>query len=374
MKKIRLIHIITGLGIGGAEKVVYDLCRFANKEEFDSSVFVIGKYNEMLPLFKADNIKVQFIQHLSINRNIPIVSRFLNAFFRLIGILQLIKETNKKEHIDIIHAHMAYPGVIAPFIKLLYPSIKIVFTSHNFNLKSRYKEALLRFTKIFRTSDIVFSEDMKGKMYKKNTVVFANGIHTKEYALSVPKFEKFTFLCVGRLVKEKNQMALIKPVQQLKEKGYDFQMLLAGQGVDRSQIENAVKEHQIEDYYKFLGVRRDIPELCNAVHCFILPSLFEGLPISILEAGASSLPVIATDVGSIASVINQDTGYLITDTSKIVGTMEEVINNYKLAKEKGIKLKEKIQLEFDVKAIVLKHENLYKQLIYNGNSLEYKVI
>lgn len=371
MKKIRLVHIIPGLGIGGAEKVVYDLCRFANKEAFDSSVIVIREYDEMLPLFKAENITVQFIQRRTLI-SIPIVGRFFNAFFRLVATLQLINEINKKKRIDIIHAHMAYPGVITPLIKLCYPTIKIVFTSHNFNLKSRYKEVLLRLTKLFRTSDIVFSEDMKGKMYKDNVQVIANGIHTKEYALAIPKLEKFTFLCIGRLMKEKNQISLIKPVQQLKEKGYDFQLLLAGQGVDRPQLESAIKEHQIEDYYKLLGVRRDIPELCNRVHCMILPSLFEGLPISILEAGASSLPVIATDVGSIASVINQETGYLITDTSKIVTTMEEVLNNYEAAIKKGNRLKEKIQMEFDIKAIVLKHENLYKQLIYNEINLEYK--
>ena len=151
----------------------------------------------------------------------------------------------------------------------------------------------------------------------------------------------------------------------MKEKGYSFQVLFVGEGKDRPKIEKAIVEEQLEEYCQLLGLRKDVPQLCNAAHALLMPSLFEGLPISLLEAGASGLPVIATPVGSIPTLLDADTGYLINHTSQLTDTMRRVMTNYEEAKRRGKKLQKRINQEYDIQAIVEKHENIYYQLYHN---------
>ena len=138
---------------------------------------------------------------------------------------------------------------------------------------------------------------------------------------------------------------------------------MVGEGDNRPIIEKAIYENQLEDSIKLLGLRRDIPLLCNQAHCLLLPSLWEGLPIALLEAGSSSLPVITTNVGSIPTLIDDDCGYLLTNLDQMTAQMTAVLTDYASAKGKGALLKEKVKTYFDIGKIVQQHEQLYSRLV-----------
>ena len=282
------------------------------------------------------------------------------------GYRELVKEI-KTQQTDILHAHMGHAIILATLLKFRFPSIKLVFTSQNYVMDSGLGTMITYLFKWVRNADIIFSKDMAHSIYRKDAVIIPNGIDTKYYNLDIPKFEKFTFVCTGRLTKQKNQSVLMEPIKELKKEGYQFEVLLIGEGEDRAKIEQAIEENEVQDCVQMLGLRRDIPTLTNRAHCLIMPSLWEGLPLAMLEAACCNLPVIITDVGSVSSLINKDTGYLIQDLRDIPVFMKEVMDNYEVALQKASRLKKVVENQYDVTIIARNHETLYARLLDKQN-------
>ena len=348
MKKVNVLQLITGLGMGGAEKSVLNLSINLNKNFYNNYVIGLSKRDELLNEFLENNVNTVLLRKTNSLKDLFVIVKYVNRF---------IKEKN----IQIIHAHMTHSIIIASILKILNPNIKIVFTSHSFNMGSKIREIIIWLLKPFRNIDIIFSKNMFKFFYKKNYRIIPNGIDISKYELNINKNKKFTFIAVGRLEKMKNHKLLIEIANKLKNK-YEFEIWIVGEGYLREELENLIYKYDLKDHVKLLGLRNDIPRLLNQSHCFVMPSLWEGFPISILEAGASGIPIISTPVGSIPSLINNKNGYL-AEIKEFEIKMEEVLNNYQQAKEKAIRLKEKTINEYSIQNIVKKHEILYKELI-----------
>lgn len=360
MSKIKLMHLMATLGMGGAEKVVLDLSRLTNRATFEVTVVSLTDRQELLPSFLDNNINVEI---LHTKRTINSVWHSLNQLIKLV----------ERYKIDILHAHLTHANILATLLKLRFPKLKLVFTPHSTNLGSKLRETFVRVTKKIRDGDILFSESMKKNIYRQDVAIIPNGIDSAQFRLNCTKFAPFTFICIGRLESVKNQIALIDPILQLKKRGYQFQVLLIGEGVERTAIEKAIQEHELQDCVRLLGLRRDIPKLCNQAHCLLIPSLWEGLPIALLEGGASGLPIISVNVGSIPILLNKKTGYLIDNLDLMSTTMAAVMDNYEAAKTKSNRLRTKIQQEYDIQSIVEKHEQLYQSLIYKKQATSYSL-
>ena len=353
MKKIKLLHIITGLPIGGAEKVLLDICRHLDGEKINSFVVGLNHENSMNSEFEKSEI---FVKNLHMKRDI----------WSMIKSLRTLNNLIKEQDIKIIHAHMFHPLVFAYLLKLKNPKIKIVFTSHSENIGSKLREKITKYLKSFRDKDIVFSKEMITDMYKDDTLVIPNGVDVKSFELDLKKNSDFTFISVGVLREGKNHIALIEYAKNLKNLGYKFQIQIVGSGDasgdEQKNIENAIKKAGVGDIFKMLGTRDDIPKLLSQAHCFVMPSLYEGLPISLLEAGASKLAVITTAVGAIPSLIDQECGYL-TNLKEFETKMEYVLNHKNEAVQKGQKLFEKINKKYSIKSTAISHQEIYCGLI-----------
>jgi len=166
---------------------------------------------------------------------------------------------------------------------------------------------------------------------------------------------------VGRLEPVKNHLAILPVVQKLR-KQHDFQLLIAGTGYLEERIKAKVRDLHLEDTVKLLGFRTDVPELCYRSHVFLMPSLWEGFPISLLEAGLAKLPVISTPTGSIPDLIDSNTGFL-SEISHSEHWMSHTLTNYNDSKTKGELLCMKIIDQFNMDKIASLHEELYEQLL-----------
>ena len=347
MRKNKILHLITGLSIGGAEKVVFDLARKMDRSKFEVYVIAIGKKDEMRAAF----------QNAGIATTVLYCSK--NPISLLIGLVKIRKYIDQHS-IELIHAHMFHAMFLAGLIRILKPELKIVFTPHNFNLESKFREYLLAKMCVLRDVDILFSVDMERNYHHSNIQIIPNGIETKAYQLDLLRNKQFTFLAIGRLSLQKNFMSLINFASQLKEH-YSFQILIAGTGDQEQDLANAIAEKKMEKKIQLLGHRNDITELCNRAHAFLIPSKWEGFPLVLLEAGAAGLPVITTAVGSIPTLINQENGYL-TKLENFPEAMKEVLENYERAEQKGRILQQKIEEEYDLATVVKQHQDLYNSL------------
>ncbi len=107
--------------------------------------------------------------------------------------------------------------------------------------------------------------------------------------------DECVILNVGRLEEQKNHRYLLDIAAEMKKQGKKFKILIAGEGVLRSELENIIKRNSLENEVLLLGLREDIDQLMQAADIFILTSLFEGLPVAGVEAQASGLPCIFSD-------------------------------------------------------------------------------
>lgn len=330
--------------MGGAEKVVLDISKYIDQKKFDCSVVSLNQRTELLSEFEFNSIK----------------TKVLNSKKSLSHFIKIIRDVNqyiKENKIKIIHAHMTHSLIVASFIKVLNPKIKIIYTSHNFNIGSKLREIIVWLLKPFRKYDIVFSKEIVKFFYKKNYIVIPNGIHIQKYNLPKKKSKDFTITTVGRLEYVKNHSFLLDLAHDLKNH-FDFKIQIVGAGELEESLKNKSEKLGLINYVNFLGLRNDIPKILSESDCFVLPSFWEGLPIVLLEAAASKVPIISTPVGSIPSLIGDDLGYL-SDLSSFKDTLIHIINNQREAKEKSLKLFDFVKKNFSIDSVIKKHEEIY---------------
>jgi glycosyltransferase involved in cell wall biosynthesis len=345
---MNILHIITGLGMGGAERVVFDLASQAKRRNYVVHVIYLSKHDDLLPKFESFGISVTLYD-------------FSNPGLFLFNIIHVLSFINHYR-IQIVHLHMSHPVLLSPFI-FLFTKAKIVFTSHSFNIGGRFRELYVWLFKPFRHHDILFSKNQYKYFYKKNFSIIENGIDVERYHITVPKSDIFTFISVGRLMKVKNQLYLIEMMDKMIHVyNKNCRLLIAGEGELRDEITKKIALLNLKNYVALLGVRNDINVLMAQSHCFLLSSLWEGLPIVLLEAGASQVPIISTNVGSIPSLLNNENAYIGTlDDFEI--NMLFVMEHYDDACNRAEILYKKIKAGYSLETIMDRHIELYKSTL-----------
>jgi glycosyltransferase involved in cell wall biosynthesis len=142
--------------------------------------------------------------------------------------------------------------------------------------------------------------------------------------------------------------------------------LLAGEGPERTALEAESRRLGIADRVMFLGHRRDIPQLLQCCDLYVLPSLFEGLPVSVLEAMAAAKPVIATAIGGTdEAVVHGETGLLVPpgDSVELARAMQLVLTNRSLADRFGQAGRARVEREFSAQAMIDRVILLYDEVL-----------
>ena len=149
--------------------------------------------------------------------------------------------------------------------------------------------------------------DMWGKKAVENNEVFImkNAVDTNLFKFNEEKRnqlrkklaleDKLALVIVGRLSSQKNYPFLFKTYKKVIEKRNDTVLLVIGRGMEETSIKNLAKDMGLENSVRFLGVRNDVADILNACDCFLLPSLYEGLPVVLIETQANGLTAIVSD-------------------------------------------------------------------------------
>jgi glycosyltransferase involved in cell wall biosynthesis len=345
---MNILHIITGLGIGGAERVVLDLSTQYKKIGHNVYVVSLSKKDDLIPMF----------QNIGVN---PVICDLSQPIFLCQQIKKIISFT-RKNNISIVHLHLFHSILISPFIYLFTKS-KIVFTAHNFDIGGKWREFYVWALKPFRHVDILFSESQNKFFYKKKKRIIPNGIDVSIYDMDIEKENIFTFIAVGRLEKVKNHIVLIDLIYQLiHERNIQCKLQIVGDGILRKEIQTKIDTLNLQDTIELFGIRNDINELMNKAHCLLMPSLWEGLPIVLLEAAASKLPIISSNVGSIPTFLDENNSY-ICELYDFKEKMIEVINEYEIAITKANVLYERLIDHYSIENIAKQHILVYTKLL-----------
>lgn len=350
IREVKVCHIITGLNKGGAEVFLLQLSKSLNQLSANSNLVLgLNSYSDLLGDYQSEHIETRV---LGMSRN-PV--SFLKKLYWSIQYCR-----NKK--VNIIHAHMAHALLFAVSIKLFIPKLKIVFTAHSIRLSSGIVEYILRLLKPFRARDIIFSKSSKQSFNSNRISIIPNGIDFSHFLSSdTEKKNIFTFIAVGRLESMKNHISLIENFNKLRNKE-KVQLLIIGEGSQRKILTEAIQRNNLENKIFLPGKKENIADYLHQSHCFLLPSLWEGFPISLLEAGAAGLPCIVTKIQAVLDNFSEDS-LVISPIEGFTEYMDDVYENYFEACQIGQNLKKEIVENFGIKQVAWKHWSLYETIL-----------
>lgn len=273
-------------------------------------------------------------------------------FFFLAATWKLISMTRKYD-IDLIHAHFLLPPGLVAVIAGGVTKKKIAVTIHGSDIFIQASNPVLRILIkfILKRADhvAVVSEAIREKVLDLDVVGVQDKIKVTPNAVDVQKYrpsiktsfiqdmelnpKKPIILFVGNLVLQKGLKYLLKAKKLLKS---DAQLVLVGDGPLMMVLKEMINKQNIRDVF-FMGARRDVYRIMPATDVFVLPSISEGFPITLLEAFASGLPVVATSVGGIKELVSSDVGILVEpmDPTGLSEALDQIIQNDELRHEMG---------------------------------------
>ncbi len=310
--KIRVIEYLEGsLSDGGAETLVKDYALLLDRTKFEPYVLVDWIFKESANFSRLRDTDVKLV---SLYPSYSVFWRAVNKFIRNRYIDWKLKKVVKKIRPDVIHIHLAALKHVVKIRKNL-KGVRLLYTCHSipqvyFEEKKGEADAAEVLIRENGLRLIALHDDMAAVLKRRfrtdSVVVVRNGIDMKKFRnpgksreevrkeLGIPS-SSFVLGHIGRFVKVKNHSFLLSVFDSVIKKNPDVRLILIGDGEDRDKVEEEIREKHLTDKVIILSNRSDIPELLSAMDCFILPSLFEGFPVALLESQASGLRCVVSD-------------------------------------------------------------------------------
>lgn len=303
---VKVLHLISSFGLFGAENVVLSLGARFNQ---NGVVSTVGALNDQR------NPHVEVLEKAK-ESGIATFSLQSNGRVDLAAIGRLRKYLIENR-INLLHTHN-YKSNLIGLMAAWFAGIPVVATAHGFTGSSK---AVLLYEKIdkfvlkaFFKKVAVVTDAMFPEWKSPRKSVIANGVDVQRFKRDETSRQQIRkefgikdgevlIATVGRLSKEKNQELLLDAAVRLLQKYNHMKILIVGDGPEMAALRAKVRSDRIEDKVIFTGVLGNLAPVYQAMDIFVLPSLTEGVPLVILEAMASRIPIVATRVGGIPGII-----------------------------------------------------------------------
>lgn len=360
---MKILYVITGLGNGGAERVVCDLANEMFKKGHDVKIaYLTGD-----ALTKPDYEEIELIKV-----NLNDFRSLLPTYVKLAKIIRTFKP-------DVVHSHMVHANIIMRLVRVTASIKKLICTAHNSNEGGALRMLSYRATHNLANISTNVSQEAT-EAFEDMGAVPNNGMQTVYNGIDLEKFNCIPearakleeeldltegcriILAVGRFNEQKDYPNLLKAISSLKQEVvYPFKVVIAGDGELRSLIEDMIVSLGLEKEVVLLGRRSDIPELMSAADLFVLPSKYEGFGLVVAEAMACECLVVATDCGGVAEVLS-NSDFLVppTDAAALKNKMKYALELG--GKDKNIVIHKNlnhVQENFSLEKIVEKWTVLY---------------
>jgi len=343
MKKTRIFFLTTTGKIGGTENIIYELMEHQGIK-YDIMVCFLDSGKPLSEKLSSINIKT--------------VSLNMNAYVDILKIVQM-RKILKDFNPDIIMSFLYHGNLLARIIKIFNKKIIVINNERSGGfLKNNLRNFLDRITSKY--CDLIITNSHSGRKHMKERgirsriEVIHNGIRIPKLRVKRNK-HKLILACIGRLYKIKGCEYLISAMNSIRRK--DVELWMIGDGVLRQELEK-----MSESNIKFLGYVENADRILPKIDIMVSASLFEGLPVSIIEAMMASKPVVATKVGGVPElVIHNNTGILVPpkNPNALARAIVRLITNKKLREKMGKEGRKRAEKYFTTERMVSQFEKAY---------------
>jgi glycosyltransferase involved in cell wall biosynthesis len=376
--KIKVMRIIARMNVGGPAVQVSGLMRSLNKNDFDHRLFTGDCSASEADYLETTGAEFEYIKVRGLGRKISFFGD-LRAFLRLIRHIRNFQP-------DIIHTHTSKAGVIGRLASIFsgVDSIRIhTFHGHllygYFGKAKRYGVVLIEKIISHKTHYLLavgakvrndLLEVKIGRPEKFGVMppgLQLNFLPEQQVARKALEINTSGIVgaFIGRVTQIKRPDRFLDVVEKLSDRNISVAFVVAGEGDLFSETQNRASESKLP--IQFLGWQSNIEQVLAAVDFVILTSDNEGMPLSLIQAGMASRPVVATNVGSVQEVVEDGYTGIITSTS--VNEIALAVESLVLDKGEMVRLGENARKvtkeEFSLERLVLDHENLYRRLLVN---------
>jgi sugar transferase (PEP-CTERM/EpsH1 system associated) len=367
-KRTTVAHVVQNLRIGGLERVVINLITGAEKKGYHSILYTLGTGGDLVAELEQQGHEVVTLQK---RPGMDYILPFkLGRMF-------------KKHGVDIVHAHNFSPLVYGALAGRLARVSGVIYTAHGVKTSSLKKQSLFQNfglvdKMVYVSRDARAAAIKDGGVKDRNVMTIVNGIDLERYSggaggddielrkkLGLPDGIPIVGI-VARLTPAKDHSNLFRAFKEVVEGGVDAKLLLVGDGELAGQLRSEVSALGLEDTVIFLGSRQDVPDLLGIIDLFVLSSYTEGLAMTLLEAMAAGLPVVATSVGgNTEAVVDGETGIIVPprDSAALAAAVRELLLNKQKATEMGARGRERAFAHFGIDTMVMEYEKLYQAIL-----------
>lgn len=380
MQRTNILFVITKLELGGAQKQLLSLLSHLDKQKFNPFLFTAQRGLLVQEALSINGLTLQRSKFLERPIN-PL--KDISAFIELYLFI-------KKNNIEIVHTHSSKAGILGCWAAKLAKVKIIIHTIHGWSFND-YQRSLFRiffiwlerlsahFTdKLIVVSSYDKQKGLDNRIGKKDKYTLIRyGIDYAAFDIKDENIKKelginANDLVVGMIAcfkPQKSPQDFIKLAFLIKKVSQNVKFLLIGDGILRKKIERLICRFNLQKQVILPGWRTDIPRILAVMDIFVLTSLWEGLPISVLEAMASSKPIISTHTGGVGEIIVEGrSGFLVPphDLNKISERLTILLKDGNLREAMGQNAKDDLGLDFTLTNMIKGNENIYRDLLKKG--------
>lgn len=368
MNKKIITYLTTGLTLGGAEIQLTRIALGMQRRGWDTDVVSMLPPVDLVKDLEAGGVRVSSLD--------------MSPIPNPLAILKLARKLRRRGTV-VLHSHMAKANLLGRLAARLAGVPVQISTAHNTFEGGRWIEWAYRLTD--RLADVTTNVSRRAvdryvaikAVSSSRAMLMYNGLDTtrfgrndetrRTYRAELDLISRFCWLAVGRLAPGKDYPNMLGAFGRVADSYPGVRLLIVGEGDLREQITKIIGELGLTSSVSLLGERRDVADLMSAADGFVMSSAWEGAPMVLLEASASSLPVVATDVGGNAELVRDgETGIIVRpgDEAELADGMVRVMSmSEERRRMMGAAGRAYVEREFSLPAVLDRWEGLYESLI-----------
>lgn len=318
---MKILHIIDSTGVYGAEVVLLNLMEAQLEMGFNPVLGSIGTFSE----------GQKILEIVARQKDLSVVEFRMNRGYSISGAFRIVRFA-REQGMDLLHSHSYKSNILLGSLPKFVRNVPLVVTLHGWTATRVFSKIwLYSFMDLLclrRADAVVFVNSNGGLKWKSrfligiSTFVVENGIPELNFSLNstfsedyrIRDFCKNSFVIgsIGRLSEEKGWEKLIDALNYLVTRDRDYKVVIVGEGSEQSSLEKKIRRYGLSDRVYLTGYQKNAFQYIPLFDIFILPSLTEGLPVTLLEAMQAKVPIVATKVGGVPHLLgNGQYGMLV---------------------------------------------------------------